>query len=370
MADPRLLIDVEKRFAGFRLEARLAVGSEILVLFGPSGAGKTTLLNLVAGLVPPDAGEIVLDGEALSRKGRPGQTVAVPARGRRMGYVFQGHALFPHLTAIENVGYSLWRERDWRERAMGLLCRVEMSHLAEHYPDQLSGGQQQRVAIARAIAASPKVLLLDEPFSALDAAVRGRLQDDLRALQGELGLIVIYVTHRLDDAFALGHRLAVVREGRVEQVGPTEEVFRRPASAEVAEVMGVRNLFRARVVEVRPSGALLDWAGLLLEAPPESLTAGSEVVAYIQPEDVKVLYPGRPVTSAVQANQVDGVIVEAQASAGSRVLRVELMANRQVVELRFPAYSYTQLKLIPGERIRLSLRKAAVATVGRAGLGR
>ena len=363
MAEPRLLVNVEKRLAGFHLQARLMVEAEILVLFGPSGAGKTTLLNAVAGLTTPDSGEIALDGALLFRKGYPGRSVSVPARKRGMGYVFQAHALFPHMTALENVGYALWREADWRQRALALLERVDLAHLTDRYPDELSGGQQQRVAISRALATNPKVLLLDEPFSALDSAVRERLQNDLRAIQIELGLIVLYVTHRLEDAFALGQRLAVIREGCVEQVGPIEEVFRRPASARVAEVMGVRNLFRVRVADVTPAAAVLDWEGLRLEAPAEALVPGTEVIAYIQPEDIKVLYPDRPVGSAVQANQVDGVVIASQANAGARTLRVELLANGQIVELRFPSYSYAPLGLLPGERVRLSLRKAALAVL-------
>ncbi len=197
---PRLLVNVEKRLAGLDLHVQLAVGSETLVLFGPSGAGKTTTLNLIAGLMPADAGEITLDGQTLLRKGRPGAAVNLPARQRRIGYVFQHYALFPHLTALDNVAYPLRAGRlgrlrpEDRQQAQALLARMHMEHLAGRFPHQLSGGQQQRVAIARALAADPQVLLLDEPFNALDAGVRERLQQDLRAVQAEQGLAVIYVT--------------------------------------------------------------------------------------------------------------------------------------------------------------------------------
>ena len=144
--------------------------------------------------------------------------------------------------------------------------------------------RQQRVAIARALAAAPRVLLLDEPFSALDVAARQRLQRELLGWQRELDLPVIYVTHRLEDAFAVGQRLAVMREGQLAQVGPIEDVFRNPANLEVAEVMGIRNLFQARIVDARPDGLALDWGGLHLTAPPQALTVGSTVAAYIRPE--------------------------------------------------------------------------------------
>jgi molybdate transport system ATP-binding protein len=296
-------------------------------------------------------------------------TVNVPARERRIGFVFQNYALFPHLTALENVAYPLragrwpWQQVDER-RAAALLERMHLAHLAGRYPHELSGGQQQRVAIARALAADPQLLLLDEPFSALDTAVRERLQRDLCDLQAELGLVVVYVTHRLEDAFALGHRLAIIRDGRVVQAGPIAEVFRRPADYDVAEIMGIRNLFRAKVIEAGPGHTLLDWGGLHLEAPPlpmnaesdEGIGAGEAITAYIQPEDIKVLYPDRPVMGAVAHNRVTGRITESREGAGYRLLRVAL-PNGHEVEVRFPAYTYVPLSLLVGDTIQLSLRK-------------
>ena len=146
---PRLSVDVERQLPEFRLAVRLQVGTEICVLFGPSGVGKTTTLNIIAGLLAPDAGEILLDGRPLFRRGRPGTACNVPARHRNIGYVFQGYALFPHLNALENVAYPLRGQRDARSRAAALLERMHLAHLADRYPAELSGGQQQRVAIAR-----------------------------------------------------------------------------------------------------------------------------------------------------------------------------------------------------------------------------
>ena len=357
--EPRLHIDLEKRWGDFQLAARLEARSEVLVLFGPSGAGKTTCLNAIAGLLTPDAGEIVLDGETLFRRDRAGVHANLPARQRRVGYVFQHYALFPHLTALENAAYALHRQRDGRQSALKLLERMGIGHVANRYPHEMSGGQQQRVAIARALAANPRVLLLDEPFSALDAAVRQRLQGDLAALQADLGLIVLYVTHRLEDALALGQRLAVIRDGRVEQEGPIEEVFRYPANAEVAEFMGIRNFFRARVLEATPERLLLDWDGLYLETPPQPAAIGSIVAAYIQPEDIKVLYPERPVMPAVHHNRVRGVIQSSELGIGARALRVSL-PNGHSVEVRFPIYTYAPLRLEAGQPVEVSLRKEAL----------
>jgi molybdate transport system ATP-binding protein len=267
--------------------------------------------------------------------------------------------LFPHLTALDNVAYALWRQRQGRERALALLERMHLTHLAARYPHELSGGQQQRVAMARALAAESQVLLLDEPFSGLDVAVREQLQRELRLVQQELGLVVLYVTHSLEEAFALGHRLALVHDGQVEQIGPIEEVFRRPATSQAAAILGVRNLFRARVVETTPDGVVLDWGGLLLATPPQAATVGETVTAYIRPEDVKVLYPGRPLTAAVRHNQVGGRIVDSHSHSSFHTLRVAL-PNAQEIDVRFPMYAYTPLHLATGAAVRLSLRKEGV----------
>src|SRR5829696_8298911 len=222
----RLKVNIEKRLATFNLSVQMEVGAEILVLFGPSGAGKTQTLNAIAGLMTPDAGEITLDGTVFFRSSvARSPTLNLPARKRHVGYVFQQYALFPHLSALENVAYAVWRQPRARERAEALLERMRLAELANRFPHELSGGQQQRVAIARALAMEPRVLLLDEPFSALDSEIRAQLHQDLLRLQAEAELIVIYVTNNLEDAFTVGHRLAVLRNGRIERVGAPRDIY-------------------------------------------------------------------------------------------------------------------------------------------------
>ena len=218
---------------------------------------------MIAGLVTPDEGEVVVDGRTLFRRGRPGAPANLPARRREVGYVFQEYALFPHLTARQNIAYSLWRHPDARARVQALLAQMRLAHVADRRPAELSGGQRQRVALARALARDPRVLLLDEPFSALDPGLKERLIEELQWLQRERHLVVVCVTHDLEDALSLGDHLAVVREGSVEQVGSTDDIFHRPASQHAAEILGIRNLFRARVNAAALDHLRLDWDGLL-----------------------------------------------------------------------------------------------------------
>ncbi len=362
--ETRLHAALEKRLGAFHLDLNLDVGTETLVLFGPSGAGKTTTLDLIAGLLEPDAGELTLDGQLLFRRarGEGGVRAHVPARRRGIGYVFQQYALFPHMTALENVMYPLRRDPGRAARAHELLARVRLDAAAGRYPRELSGGQQQRVALARALAARPRVLLLDEPFSALDLAVRELLQRDVAELQAELGLVVVYVTHRLEDAFALGHRIAVLRDGHIEQVGPIEDVFRRPATAGVAQAMGIRNLLSARVLASTPEELRLDWDGVELSAPPQPARKGEWVLAYIRPEEVKLLYPDRPISRSVARNHLEGRIERVTQSTAFRELRVAL-GNGREVEVRFPLLSYGTMNLEPGAAVQLALRKEGLVVL-------
>lgn len=355
MKERRLSVDIHRRLPSFSLDLNLEVKEEVLVLFGPSGSGKTMTLESIAGLVSPDEGQIVLDGQTLFRRGAPGEQVDLPARKRGIGYVFQSYALFPHLTVLQNVRYPLGRDSRSRERALALVDQMGLAPLADRLPPQLSGGQQQRVAIARALARDPEVLLLDEPFSALDPGLRERLRTDLRTLQMERSLIVICVTHNVEDAFALGDRLAVLRDGELQQVGAVGEVFRRPSSMRAAQVLAIRNIFHARVSAASADHVTLVWDGLELYAPAQPSFPGEIVPVYIAPEDVKVLYPDRPALGGLAVNQLDATVVSVENQREMRVIRVSV-ANGHELEARGANYFYQQLDLSPGASIRISLR--------------
>lgn len=359
MQSARLTVDVEKSFGAFDLKVELSASAEILVLFGPSGSGKTQTLNAIAGLVAPDSGEITLDGRAFFRKRSGADEVDVPARNRRVGYVFQQYALFPHLTALENVAYPLWRKKNARQRASALLQRMDLTEHANRYPDELSGGQQQRVAIARALAAEPRVLLLDEPFSALDAPIRERLHEDLRGVQSESQLVVLYVTHNLDDALAVGHRLAVVIGGRVEQIGETEDVYLKPESLAVMEALGIPNRLIATVEAVTADAMLLNWGGYRLQAPLRNTEIGESVCAYLRPEQIKLI----PVEMCADGcgRRISGKIVSLQISRNFRVARVAL-TNGSIIEARAPL-DVCDRKVDAGTAVMLEVPKEGVVVL-------
>ena len=339
-----LNIDIEKQLSGFRLAVKLAIGAEILVLFGPSGAGKTQTLNALAGLLTPDRGEITLDGRCFFRRGLSGPEVNVPARRRHVAMVFQQYALFPHLTAQQNVEYPLHRERDAGSRARALLRRMQLEALGDRYPHELSGGQQQRVAIARALAADARVLLLDEPFSALDRPIREQLHQDLMTLQEETGLVVVYVTHNLDDALTAGHRMAILNHGRIEQVAGLPEIFTRPRSRAVLEILGVPNIFQARWVD-----GLLDWEGIRLTSRGLDGPVSGDVCGYIPAEDVRIVDKCSPAINAVS-----GKVLRSQPAGLFVRLFVEI-ENGRTLETSIRLDDLAKDLYAPGSAIRLSL---------------
>jgi putative spermidine/putrescine transport system ATP-binding protein len=254
----------------------LTVGAgELVALLGPSGCGKTTTLRLLAGLEDADAGSITVGGKEITH---------VPANRRDMGMVFQAYSLFPHMTVRDNVAFGLRLRRiskaDRDRRAMEMLDLVGLSEQAGRYAHQISGGQQQRVALARALAIEPQVLLLDEPLSALDAKVRAQLRDQVRRIQLEVGITTLFVTHDQEEALAIADRVGVMRQGRIEQLGPPTEIYSRPATPFVAEFVGLSNRLAGTV-----SGSTVTVRGRDLPLVDLS-TAPGPVTALVRPEAV------------------------------------------------------------------------------------
>ncbi|KQX60899.1 ABC transporter ATP-binding protein [Streptomyces sp. Root1310] len=250
---------------------------ELLALLGPSGCGKTTALRMLAGFEHPDAGEVLVDGEDVTR---------VPAHRRDAGMVFQSYSLFPHLDALDNVAFGLRmrkvRTAERRSRAAELLELVGLADKGARFPHQLSGGQQQRVALARALALRPRVLLLDEPLSALDAKVRLTLREEIRRLQQELGITTLFVTHDQEEALSMADRVAVMRDGRLEQCAAPAELYGRPATAFVAEFVGTTSRIPGHL-----DGARVEVLGRRLPVDGR-IPAATEVDVLVRPEAVRV----------------------------------------------------------------------------------
>lgn len=274
---------------------------EFLTLLGPSGCGKTTILRMIAGFETPTIGTIQLDDEDITNR---------PASKRPMGMVFQSYALFPHMTAEQNIAFGMQIQRkpnDYiRRRSNELLELVSLSGMGKRYPHQLSGGQQQRVAIARALAVEPKVLLLDEPLSALDAKVRVSLRNEIRQIQQQLKMTAIYVTHDQEEALAISDRIAVMAKGKIEQLDQPEVIYSNPHTVFAATFVGTSNQFQG-VVEDGTAGVCRVENTLLHVPPVPQLSKGSRVLIIVRPEAAQ-LQARTQQGQDTSSNRLDGII--------------------------------------------------------------
>ncbi|MBI3304630.1 MAG: ABC transporter ATP-binding protein [Deltaproteobacteria bacterium] len=356
---------IQKRLDGFRLDVAFAAEHELIVLFGPSGAGKSLTLQAIAGTVQPDVGCIVIDDQTVYDSAR---SITLSPQARRVGYVPQHYALFPHLTAAENISFGLTglprRERE--RRVEELITLFGLQGLERRRPHELSGGQQQRVALARALAAQPRLLLLDEPFAALDAPLRGALREELARVQARTGITVLMVTHDLADAFALGQRIIVYDGGQVIQQGTRDEVFFHPATRRVAEFVGTGNILPA-VVEHAEEGTLwLRWQGHRLAVAPAPLAPGTPVFLCVRPTQILVVRPDR-LTERERENLLCGHIVGELMQAETYTLHLRLDGSSAAydLELALPGYVYHRLSLDREKRIMVELRRQVLHVIPR-----
>jgi spermidine/putrescine ABC transporter ATP-binding subunit len=322
---------------------------ELMTLLGPSGCGKTTLLNLVGGFLMPDSGEIAIDGERVTN---------VPAYRREIGITFQNYALFPHMNVAANVGYGLRMRRvakaEIARRVADALALIKLAGLEDRKPRQLSGGQQQRVALARALVIRPKVLLLDEPFSALDRNLRASMQVELKEIQRKLGVTTIFVTHDQSEALSLSDRIAVIADGRIRQLDTPDEIYRHPVDRFVASFIGDANVLRARLERIDGTIATIALGAARVAVPSRTLqgaAGGSAVDLFIRPEDLRVAQHHAAATAHG--------IVAAQIYQGGHIdLYVELPeAVSGRVLLRVPSHDAASLRPA-GTRIGIALAAA------------
>src|SRR5512136_2941419 len=257
---------------------------QFVTLLGPSGCGKTTTLRLIAGFEFPTSGRISLDGQRLED---------VPPNRRDMAMVFQSYAIFPHLTVFENIAYGLKIKKlsgdEIKRKVSGVMALTELQGLENRAPNQLSGGQQQRVALARALVMEPKLLLMDEPLSNLDAKLREQMRTEIRRIQKRLGITSVYVTHDQVEAMTLSDQVVVMNQGKIEQIGPPTEIYRRPRSRFVADFIGRANFVQGTVLERRDGQLVLDSLGAALTAPTSAEYAKGEVVTLVaRPEMIEI----------------------------------------------------------------------------------
>jgi len=324
---------ITKRFGAkvvlddFALEVR---GRQFVTLLGPSGCGKSTALNIVAGLIPASDGELWIDGARIDQ---------MPAEHRGFGMVFQNYALFPHMTVFGNIAFGLEIQRrpaaEINDRVRAMLALVRLPELGDRYPSQLSGGQQQRVAIARALVLEPRLLLLDEPLSNLDAKLRIEMRAEIKRIHASLGLTCIYVTHDQIEALSLSDWIVVMREGIVMQAGPPSEIYNHPKNVFVADFMGFRNFFSGLVnADGELEGAGGAWR---IKGRAHALAPGAAATAAIRPEDVQV-------GADASVNRFNGrvEIVEYLGRENEGVLRLEDQSSLWV---------HTPARLAPGETV-------------------
>ena len=325
----------------------LTVDDEVLAVLGPSGSGKTTLLSLVAGITSPDSGSIRLDGRDLT---------GVPLEERRVGMVFQEGALFPHMTARENIAYAATDS----DRVDDLAAVLEVTDILDRTPPTLSGGERQRVALARTLATDPDVLLLDEPLSSLDAPIRTRLRDELHSLFASLTIPVLYVTHDQRTATALGDRLAIVRDGGIEQEGTPSAVLTRPTNRFVARFTGTENLFEGTVTDRSAHGAPVRLGDIPLRTTAASVPS-DDVTVCIHPSRVAVDAPY--VTDGdTAANTVTGTVTRWLNEGSEYRVDIDINAGAHTLtaSVRPPTFERLALEngsdvqvLVPAESIHL-----------------
>jgi sulfate/thiosulfate transport system ATP-binding protein len=326
--------NIKKSFGSFQalndITFNLEEG-ELISLLGPSGSGKTTLLRIIAGLETPEEGEILFHHS---------ETTSIPVKDRNIGFVFQHYALFRQMTVAENIGFSLKmkgvpkKERD--ARIEELLHLIQLESLANRYPSQLSGGQKQRVALARALASRPKVLLLDEPFGALDANVRKDLRKWLRNLHKEIHVTSIMVTHDQEEAFEVSDKVVILNQGRLQQIGKPDEVFHQPANAFVMKFLGNVNIFHGRV----ESGKAY-LGGLEFSLSEQS----DKAQLYIRPHEWDILLDHTE-------SDIEAEIV--YLNAASSIVKIDLVSKEgQELQVDIPYDKYKKLELVKGKKVYL-----------------
>jgi molybdate transport system ATP-binding protein len=367
-----LKVNIIKQFRNggkpsFALRANFSISGQLAVLFGPSGSGKTVTLQCLAGLIQPDSGLITLDNKTLydSKMG-----VNLPPRKRQLGYVFQDYTLFPHLTVRENIAFGLkgLRKSEITEKVEKMIKLMRLEDLGDCFPKQISGGQKQRVALARALIINPSILLLDEPFSALDSAVREKLRQDILEIKGRFSIPIVFVTHDLEEAYQLADYIVIYNNGQVLQVGDRQQVFYHPDNRTVARFIGAKNIFSGIVEKIEADKATVRTKNFSVCLPASSnLKVGKTVEFCIRPEDVMVVRPGRDLNRKLAGNVFSGKIVNRHQLGSTCLVDFQVgQASGSRLQsdfdfiIKLPTHAYQKLDLDKRQHIKISLKEPAI----------
>ncbi|MBN2350261.1 MAG: ABC transporter ATP-binding protein [Bacteroidales bacterium] len=345
------LVNISKHFCH---DLNLTIkDKEILVVVGNTGSGKTTLLNAISG-VTHYKGNVYIDNTCVD---------GISTRKRGVGYLFQGLALFPHLTVKDNIAYGLrssgLKKPAIHERVSKLMEMIRIDHLASRYPHMLSGGEQKRIALARSLAPSPQILLLDEPTSSLDNQTAKYLRNELIDVLKKLKITSVYVTHDLDEAYAIADRIAVMINGKIEQFGSKDEVFLKPKTEQAALYQGIKNIYRGKVTSVDKDKVTIENGNFRIIAFKENeLHTGQDAGFCIRPQDIKIIKEDMSVRDELKDNLFDGEIVSQMFYSDYCIIKLKSVVD---FEMKFPIYIYQRYNFHQGKKIRIGIWQKGIS---------
>lgn len=361
-----LEVDIEKHLPGFDLKISLKTENEFVAIMGPSGCGKTLTLKIIAGLVEPDQGRIFFDKKTLFDKK---ESINIKPQHRKIGFVFQNNALMPHLNVEQNVAFSLQKfpKEEMRRLITPIMELLRIERLASKYPRQLSGGQQQRVALARTLIYKPDLLLMDEPFAALDNLISSKLKLDLINVRKHFHIPILMVTHNLYEAYMMGDKIVVMDDGGILQLGNRDFVFCRPLNSKVARFVGMKNIFKGVVREVLPdeNKTIIQGEKLLIQAGHYPLIKDERIIFGIRPEEIMLIRENRELNRNVKENLMWTTIEEIVPEGLMYRLFLKGIDNDYDLEMLLPNHVFHRRLLAKGQQVQISLKKDAIHLIGK-----
>jgi molybdate transport system ATP-binding protein len=371
-------VDIKKRYnetdsngkkdikKSFMLDVSFEMENELVVLFGPSGSGKTTLFKCISGIMEPNDGKITVGTKVYYDRDRK---INLPIQKRNLGYVFQSYTLFPHMTVRKNIecGLKGWEKEAREERVMEMLSLLHIEELETRYPSQLSGGQKQRVALARALAPKPEIILLDEPFSALDMEIRTELAEKIKNLQNKIGIPLLFITHNLEEAFLLADRILILHGGKAQQFGTPEEILFHPQNRHVAKLVGISNIFDDAYVkehDEKSKSTVLKSGDMKIKIKSLNFKVGDKVSWGIHPENITLLLPDSG--SEDQEENTYSARVNTIINKGlKKRITLKLVRHNKTLTAEVPTQFVDLLKLYAGDLCQVKLEMGEVVVFHR-----